>query len=165
MKEESEISREIIENSEVQVVFFDERKDQTKMLVEDEDREQFSRTLPESHYTLTDPYNYLTHLTPEEGTGAQGTADVILEWLKDVGQLENVKVLGGVTTNSMTGWEGGAIHYIEVGKMEKVVWDICLLHTNELGLRHVMKSKGLETSGKICYSGEIGGLFKGDVHL
>ena len=82
--------------TQLECVFFDARKDKSKMVVEDEDGEEFARTLDEEHYTLTDPYNYLTHLTPEEGTGAQGTADVILEWLEDVDQLEHVKVLGEI---------------------------------------------------------------------
>ena len=29
----------------------------------------------------------------------------------------------------------------------KLLWDMCKFHTNELGLRHVMKSEGMETSG------------------
>ena len=97
--------------------------------------------MEKKHYTLT---------------GAQGAADVIVQWFVEVGQLENVQVLGGDSTDSMTGWDGRAIHLIEVGKSEKVVWDNCLLHTNELGLRHVIKKLGMETSGQNSFTGENG---------
>ena len=165
MREERIEAHEKLDDTKLECVFFDARKDQTKMVVVDEDGEEFARTLSEEHYTLTDPHNYLTHLTPVEGTGAQGTADVVLDYFKEVDQVENVKVLGGDSTNSMTGWEGGAIHLIEVGKGEKVLWDICLLHTNELPLRHLMKDQGMETSGKNSFTGDIGKMIKEDVHL
>ena len=106
MREERIEADEKLGETVLQVVFFDERKDKTKMLVVDEDGEEFARTIDEAHYTLTDPHNYLTHLTPEEGTGAKGTAEVILNWLDEVDQLENVQILGGDSTNSMTGWVG-----------------------------------------------------------
>ena len=48
------------------------------MIVEDEDGDEFARTQDEEHYTITDPYNYLTHITPDEGTGTKGTADKII---------------------------------------------------------------------------------------
>lgn len=54
---------------------------------------------------MTYPYIYLTHITPEEGSGALGVSDPICEWLEDVGQLANVKYAGGDSTNPMTGWK------------------------------------------------------------
>ena len=115
------------------------------------------------HYTLTNPHKYLTHVTPDEGSGARGTALKVTEFLEEVNQLENVKILGGDSTNSNTGWKEGAIHHIEAAKGEKVLWDICILHTNELPLRHVMKNLGMETSGASSFTGEIGDLIKDDV--
>ena len=144
MKEERLEAKKDLEEVKVVAVFVDGRKDKTKMIIEDEDGDEFARTVTEEHYTLTDPNKYLTHVTPDEGTGAKGTAEKVLEFLSDVKQLENVKVIGGDSTNSNTGWKDGAFHHIEVGKKEKVVWDICLLHTQELGLRHLMKNRGGE---------------------
>ena len=151
--------------SKLECFFFDGRKDKTKMIVEDEDGDEFARVLNEEHYTLTDPHKYLTHVTPEEGSGAKGVADEILEFLTEVNQLDNVKVIGGDSTNCNTGWRDGAIHHLEVGLDGKVLWDICHLHTNELGLRHVMKSEGMETSGANTFTGELGKLVTEDVHL
>ena len=73
------------------------------MIVVDEDGDEFARTDFEEHYTLVDPLNYLTHLTPEEWTGSKGTAEAIVEWLQEVGQLEKIKFLGGDSTNGNTG--------------------------------------------------------------
>ena len=39
-----------------------------------------------------------------EGTGTkEGVADKILEFLKEVKQLDNVKLIGGESTNAMSG--------------------------------------------------------------
>ena len=164
MKEERLEAKKDLEEVKVVAVFIDGRRDKTKAIVVDEDGDEFARTIIEEHITVTDPNRYLTHVTPAEGSGAKGEADKVIEFLTEVKQLENVKVIGGDSTNSNTGWKDGAIHHIEVGKKEKVVWDICLLHTQELGLRHLMKSRGMETSGVNCYSGELGPLIKDDVH-
>ena len=45
------------------------------------------------------------------------------------------------------------------------MWVICLLHTNELPLRHLLRSQGMETSGANTFTGEIGDLIKDEVHL
>ena len=73
------------------------------MLVVDSDGDEFARTESEEHYTLTDPHNYLTHVTPEEGTGARGTAQKVVEYLTEVDPLENVTIIGGDSTSSNTG--------------------------------------------------------------
>jgi hypothetical protein len=164
MKKEAAEAKKRIEESKLDCIFFDGRRDQTKMIVVDGDGDEFARTEFEEHYTITDPTRYLTHITPEEGTGAKGTADKVIEFLSEVKQLENVQVVGGDSTSSNTGWRDGAIHHIEDGKSEKVVWDICMLHTNELPLRHIMKDQGMETSGANTFTGELGQLVKDDVH-
>ena len=76
-----------------------------------------------------------------------------------------MKIVGGDSTSPNTGWKNGSIHHIEVEKGGKVLWDICLLHTNELPLRHLMKDQGMETSGSNPFSGELGFFVKDDVHL
>ena len=40
--------------------------------------------------------------------------------------------IGGYSTVANTGWKGGSIQLIEVVKEEKVLWDICVLHENDL---------------------------------
>ena len=89
MKEERLEAKKDLEEVKVVAVFVDGRKDKTKMIIEDEDGDEFARTVTEEHYTLTDPNKYLTHVTPDEGSGAKGTAEKVLEFLSDVKQLEN----------------------------------------------------------------------------
>ena len=163
MKKERELARAELETKKLDCIFFDGRKDKTKMIIEDEDGDEFARTEFEEHYTATDPHKYLTHITPQEGSGAKGVADKLVEFLVDTKQLEFVKVIGGDSTATNTGWKEGSIHHIEVAKEEKVLWDICLLHTNELPLRHLMKDQGMETSGVNSFTGELGDLIKDNV--
>ena len=80
----------------------------------------------------------------------------IVEFLESNSQLKIVKIIGG----DSTWWKDGAIHHIEVSKEEKVTWNIFVIHTNELHLRHNMKSQGMETTGSNCFKGEIGVLIK-----
>ena len=125
--------------------------------------EKLLRTVSEDHFTLTDPFKYLTHFTLDKKAGAKGVAEKIVHFLQDVHQLDNVKIIGGDSTSSNTGWKQGAIHLIEVWKEEKLLWVICQLHTNELPLRHLMSAQGLKTSGANSFSDELGNLLKGDV--
>ena len=125
MEKERQEAIDELNSNKLECIFFDGRKDETKMIVVDEDDDEFARVEEEEHYTLTDPYKYLTHITPEEGTGAKGTSDKVIELPEDVDQLANVKIVGGDSTSTNTGWRDGAIHHIEVAKQEKVLWDIC----------------------------------------
>ena len=95
MKNEKSEALIEIENDKLECIFFDGRRDKTKVIVVDDDGDEFARTEMEEHYTLTDPHKYLTHVTPEEGSGAKGTAQKVVEFLTEVNQLENVKIIGG----------------------------------------------------------------------
>ena len=65
-----------------------------------------------------------THITSKEVTGEKGVADKLLEFIKE----DNVKLLGGESNNTNTGWQDGSIHHIEVGFERKLLWDICQLY-------------------------------------
>ena len=95
MKEERLEAKKDLEEVKVVAVFIDGRRDKTKAIVVDEDGDEFARTIIEEHITVTDPNRYLTHVTPDEGSGAKGEADKVIEFLTDIKQLENVKVIGG----------------------------------------------------------------------
>ena len=41
-----------------------------------------------------------------------GVDEHVQEFSEDVGQLDNVKILGGASMNSNIGWKDGAIHHI-----------------------------------------------------
>ena len=80
-------------------------------------------------------WTYFVPDTPIGGqsqTAAETIAKQLCEFVKeyDLGIL----AVGGDSTNLNTGWKGGAIHFFEVKIGQRVVWLICLLHTNELPL-------------------------------
>ena len=64
--------------------------------------------------------------------------------------------VGGDSTNVNTGWKGGSIHFLEVELGRRVVWIICLLHTNELPLRHLIIELDGPTASGDKFMGPLG---------
>ena len=104
---------EHLENHEISCFRFDGRKDDTKVILVNEDDEEFTGVRKETHYTIVEEPGgeYLTHLTPEGGKG-QDIANAILTWLGESSQLEGLKILGADSTAVNTGLLG-ALHLIE----------------------------------------------------
>ena len=72
----------------------------------------------------------------------------------------------GIAVN--TGWKDRMISHVERDLQRNLLWLICLLHENELGLRHVfsqLADGGFETSGPNSFKGELGQACQGKVHL
>ena len=51
------------EESGLERVFFDGRRDKTQLIIYDEDGDEFPRTECEEHFTLTDSHKYFTQVT------------------------------------------------------------------------------------------------------
>ena len=62
-------------------------------------------------------------------------------------------MIGCDSTNVDNGSKGGVIYLIEEKLDHKLMWLICLLHTNELPLRHLVTKVDGKTTGKDCFSG------------
>ena len=103
---------------------------------------------------------YRMHYTPSEAIPpnkpAQEVAIGLYEWLVRHGQDSSILVLGGDSTNSMIGWKGGAIAWVEKYLNRKTFWAICQIHTNELPLRHLIEKLDGKTLSKSGFSGPIG---------
>ena len=71
MKKMTEEGIEHLENHIVSWFWFDRRKDNTKVILVNEDDEEFPGVRKETHYTIVEEPGgeYLTHLTPEGGKG------------------------------------------------------------------------------------------------
>jgi hypothetical protein len=110
-----------------------------------------------TNYSVVDGIDgsYLTHLGPEDGTGVT-IAQTIYDWIVEIGQEENILVIGGDSTAVNTGWKRGAIHNMEVLLGHKVMWTICQLHLNELGLRHLIEDLDGPTSSGNTFTGPVG---------
>lgn len=130
-------------------LYFDGRKDRTKTA---------SKIIVEEHITvLSEPGSkYECFLTPQ-GSDAEQIADNVLQWLleKNV-TTENTLVIGCDGTNVNTGAEGGAIAFIENRIGHALQWSICMLHGNELPLRHLLTKLDGPTTGPNSYRGPIG---------
>ena len=128
------------------------------------DNEEYPGVRKETHYTIVEEPGgeYLTHLTPEGGKG-QDIANAILTWLEESSQLEGLKILGADSTAVNTGPKNGALHLIEEGLGRKAQWNICKLHINELGLRHLIADIDGPTNSENTFSGPIVKIIKTNV--
>ena len=148
---------------EVEGIYFDGRKDQTKTLEEDPVTGRYHpKLVKESHITVTsEPKgSYMFHFTPEKSIPpnkpAYMEALALVTWMEQQGLDKTVKVLGGDSTNPNTGWAGGAMTWVERLLNRKVFWMICAIHTNELPLRHLIERLIGKTKGKDKFNGPIG---------
>ena len=89
---------------------------------------------------------------------AEVVADQILEWVRDHGVEDTLNLLAGDSTNSNTGRKAGVMAWLEKKLGRKYHWLICMLHTNELGLRALIEKYDGKTCSKTGFSGPLGKL-------
>ena len=157
------------------------------MHYDEETKKCYPRVEAEDHYTITDgDGNYLHHLTKpgknneeehellmEESVDEENMSDVqkelqklpaevvanlIWNWMLSVGVDRTLSHIGADSTNSNTGWKKGIIALLEKIMGRKFHWLICMLHTNELGLRKLVETLDGKTSSKTGFSGPLGKL-------
>ena len=75
--------------------------------------------------------------------------------LKEI-SIGEVTAIGCDGTAVNTGRNGGVIKLLEEHLDKPLQWIICLLHTNELPLRHLMKELDGGTSGPENFAGLVG---------
>ncbi|GBN95724.1 hypothetical protein AVEN_81446-1, partial [Araneus ventricosus] len=71
-----------------------------------------------------------------------------------------LKVIGCDGTNVNTGLKGGIIRLMELDLNRPLQWCICLLHTNELPLGHLLNSLDGATTSPTEFCGPIGKAIK-----
>ncbi|KAI6655352.1 hypothetical protein LOD99_2187 [Oopsacas minuta] len=141
--------------NDISAIYFDGRKDQTRVLVEREDGHLHQDTANEEHYTvLSEPGNqYVAHITP-----SSGKAKDIAKELTDLCRERNSNLMAvgvdGVRVN--TGIYNGCIRLLELEFTKPLHWFICQLHGNELPLRHLFQIIDGKTSGPNSFKGVIG---------
>ena len=132
----------------VESLYFDGRKDKTST-------DFTAATEIEEHVVvLSEPGGqYLTHFTPQSGAALH-----LLNELHNVAIMfgGNIKVLGCDGKAVNTGTSGGACRLFELVTGSAVHWFVCMLHGNELNLRHVFKTLDGTTSGPRSFTGAIG---------
>ena len=101
----------------------------------------YRQTCIEEHYVIVgEPSGfYLSHVTPDNGSGIK-IAKAIFAVMKDTPLEKKLKIIGSDSTAVMTGKNSGCIASLEALLGRPLQWAICLLHLNELPLRHCLFS-------------------------
>jgi len=142
---------------EVSGLYFDGRKDKTRIQVR-KGRKYYPKIVSEEHISLVCEPNsqYLGHTTPESGS-SKSIQTSIANFLK-INQIQsnNLVAIGCDGTAVNTGPLGGVICLLERQLGRPVHWFVCMLHGNELPLRHLMQNIDGVTHGPQAFSGVIG---------
>jgi len=136
-------------------LYFDGRKDKTRVQVK-KGKISYPHILTEEHVTLVcEPTSqYLGHITPASGSSKNihsSIANFLLTRGIETGKLV---VIGCDGTNVNTGAHGGVIRLVEMQLGRPVHWFICMLHCNELPLRHLIQILDGGTQGPNMFFGE-----------
>lgn len=153
--------RELFRGKELGAFNFDGRKDKTK--THDGSR---TREISEVHYSIVQEpgSTYIAHI--EASGGAKPLCNAIIECFDnmsiDYGKLFAIGCDGTVEN---TGKRGGVIRFFEMHLERPCHWFICMLHENELPLRHLMTELDGKTTGPNAFSGPIGrAICKGNIY-
>lgn len=138
-------------------LYFDGRKDKT-LVNEEREGSYYRTTKTEEHLSFVEEPGsaYFGH-TSLEGGSAQDIKNAVVNFLfkKDV-NIDSIKVVGCDGTAVNTGKKGGALALLEAQFKKPLQWAICLLHANELPLRHLITKLDGVTTGPHSFSGDIG---------
>ena len=150
-------------------IMFDGRRDRTKIIREVqnlESNQEIKCTEVEEHYTIVEEpgSNYIDHLIPNSGR-AQDVAKELISFIHDNRSKESLQALGcdGCPTN--IGKHSGIIRTIEVALNRPLQWLVCMLHLNELPLKHIFEHFDGTTSGPVSFTGQIGKEISKDLRL
>ena len=140
----------------VDFIFVDGRKNATMTMVE-VNGNYHRQTVIEKHYVIVGKPNgfYLSHVMPEDETGYK-IATSVYSAIKGTALEQKLKIVGSDGTAVMIGKSKGFVASLETLIGRPLQWVICLLHLNELPLRHVFQNLDGVTSGPDSFSGPIG---------
>ena len=141
---------------------YDGRKDlQTLAMVPDSHCKLHRCKIQEEHVSVTDEPSgkYLAHFVPDDPLypekPAQKNAEALFDILESHGSVETLNFLGGDSTAMNTGYRGGTHAWLEKLIKRKLFWGICMIHTNELPLCHLIISLDGPTSSKSGFTGPV----------
>ena len=137
-------AEEWMKTSGIDAIQFDGKDEKAKAWVTLECGTRVVRHVKEDHITLTDCQGeFLMHFTREKVEGVKAGKVIALRiatFLNTFGISATLKLVGADSTNLNTGNKEGAFALLEHLLGKRLVWSICLLHTNELPLRHLIAS-------------------------
>lgn len=144
-------------NQVVRAIFFDGRKDKT-LICNRAGGRLHRQTITEEHISLIrEPESsYLGHLTPTAGTAVEIKNSIVKFIASNNIDIEQLVAIGCDGTNVNTGRVGGVIRLLEIEYEKPLQWLVCMLHANELPLRHLLQTLDGSTSGPRAFSGTLG---------
>ncbi len=118
---------------------------------------QEERNVREDHITvISEPgAKYLDHFTPKSGKACD-IADELFDLLKEYRSAETIRALGCDGTAVNTGRKGGVLRLLELKLQRPLQWVVCLLHFNELPLRHFFGYYDGKSAGPGVFKGVVG---------
>ena len=151
-----------LRTSGIDGVQFDGKEEAAKAWVHLEDGTKVIRHVKEDHITLTDSQGeFMMHFTRDKVDGVKPARVIalrIFNFLRTYGIDQTLKMAGADSTNTNTGCKEGAIVNLERLLGKRLVWSICLLHTNELPLRHLIQELDGPTGSSNTFTGPAGKL-------
>ena len=104
--------------ADIKCIFFDGRKNWTNEIDEETGKNYKTKVKMEHIVAVSEPGGeYLFHFVPEEATKEEKAdkqvANKIVDWIIKYDVGSSLDSIGGDSTNSNTGWDGGSITHIE----------------------------------------------------
>ena len=162
MQKAKDSDKESSSNTPIVGISYDGRKDKhTRAMVTDSYGNTRLRMIKEEHISVTsEPAGrYLSHFVPDKPIYPEKPADKVAQGLYQIlekhDSKDTIKFLGGDSTNSNTGWKGGAHAKLEKLLNHKLYWGICNIHTHELPLRHAIRILDGPTASDVGFTGEV----------
>jgi len=138
-------------------LYFDGRKDKTLVQEEIEGKLHRKVVLEEHIVLLEEPGSkYLGHIAPISGNAKSIKSTMTDFFERNNMNLDNLTVIGCDGTAVNTGHKGGIIRLLEMHLNRPLQWFVCLLHGNELPLRHLFEHLDGSTTGPRSFSGPVG---------
>ena len=149
-----EASIDAVSSKKVIGLYYDGKKDETLTSVV-KGSVKCKKQIVEEHYTIVlEPDSvYKSHVTPISGSAKNISNAIFLEMDS---LMNHIKVVGSDGTNTNVGAKGGVISLLEAKIDRPLQWCICLLHMNELPLRHLVKKLDGDTTGPKSFTGSLG---------
>jgi hypothetical protein len=144
-------------NFPLESLFFDGRKDKT--LSHDKvGTTTYKKLVTEEHVVLVQEpgSNYIGHVTPITGSARNISATIMDHFASKNIITDNIVAIGCDGTAVNTGPKGGILRLFEKHLNRPLQWLICLLHANELPLRHLIHELDGKTSGPLGFTGPNG---------
>ena len=142
-------------------MYFDGKRD-VSLINQKEGNKFFKKKVSEEHISLLmEPGGkYIRHFTPATGSFRSILQGIVKFTEDNEISMESLLAIGCDGTNVNTGTNGALIVLMEEYLGRPLHWFICMLHANELPIRHLFSNLDGKTSGPRCFTGPIGKLLQ-----